>query len=57
MSLIRNNHNKYDIYLLLLIVSTIFGGIGGALAAPRLLGILLIPQLFSTENIENLNEF
>ena len=56
MSLIRNNHNKYDIYLLLLIVSTIFGGIGGALAAPRLLVILLIPQLFSTENIENLND-
>lgn len=55
MSLIRNNHNKYDTYLLLLIVSTIFGGIGGALTAPRLLGILLIPQLFSTENRENLN--
>lgn len=47
MSLIRNNHNKYDTYLLLLIVSTIFGGIGGALTIPRVLGILLAPRLFN----------
>lgn len=47
MSLIRNNHNKYDTYLLLLIVSTIFGEIGGALTIPRALGILLAPRLFS----------
>ena len=47
MYLIRNNHNKYDTYLLLLIVSTIFGGIGGTLTIPRVLGILLAPRLFS----------
>lgn len=54
ISLLKYNHNKYDIYILLLIVSTIFGMIGGALAAPRLLGILLIPKLFGIVNRENL---
>ena len=53
MSIIKIYHNKYDIYILLLIVSTIFGGIGGALTAPRLLGILLIPKLFGSINREN----
>lgn len=54
MSIIKIYHNKYDIYILLLIVSTIFGTIGGALTAPRLLGILLIPKLFGIVNRENL---
>lgn len=54
MSLIKFNHNKYDIYILLLIVSTIFGNIGGALTAPRLLGLLLVPKLFGIVNRENL---
>ena len=49
-----SNHNKYDIYILLLIVSTIFGNIGGAVTAPRLLGILLVPKLFGIVNRENL---
>lgn len=53
MSIIKIYHNKYDIYILLLIVSTIFGTIGGALTAPRLLGILLIPKLFGSINREN----
>lgn len=46
MSLLKYCHNKYDIYLLFLIVSTIFGTIGGALTVPRVLAILLIPKLF-----------
>ena len=46
MSLIKFKHNKNDIYILLLIVSTIFGGIGGALTIPRVLGILLAPRFF-----------
>lgn len=54
MSIIKIYHNKYDIYILLLIVSTIFGTIGGALTAPRLLGILLIPKLFNIANREKL---
>lgn len=54
MSIIKNYHNKYDIYILLLIVSTIFGNIGGALTAPRLLGLLLVPKLFGIVNRENL---
>ena len=54
ISLLKYNHNKYDIYILLLIVSTIFGNIGGALTAPRLLGILLVPKLFGIVNRENL---
>ena len=54
MSRIKIYHNKYDIYILLLIVSTIFGNIGGALTAPRLLGILLVPKLFGIVNRENL---
>lgn len=53
MSIIKIYHNKYDIYILLLIVSTIFGTIGGALTAPRLLGILLIPKLLGSINREN----
>ena len=53
MSIIKIYHNKYDIYILLLIVSTIFGTIGGALSAPRLLGILLIPKLFGSIKREN----
>lgn len=47
MSIIKIYHNKYDICILLLIVSTIFGSIGGALTIPRVLGILLAPRLFS----------
>lgn len=43
---LNKNHNKYDTFLLLLIVSTIFGGIGGALTIPRILGILLAPRFF-----------
>lgn len=54
MSIIKIYHNKYDIYILLLIVSTIFGTIGGSLAAPRLLGLLLVPKLFGIVNRENL---
>lgn len=54
MSIIKIYHNKYDIYILLLIVSTIFGGIGGALTAPRLLGLLLVSKLFGIVNRENL---
>ena len=54
MSRIKIYHNKYDIYILLLIVSTIFGNIGGALTAPRLLGLLLVPKLFCIVNRENL---
>lgn len=54
MSIIKIYHNKYDIYILLLIASTIFGGIGGALTVPRLLGILLVPKLFGIVNRENL---
>lgn len=54
MSIIKIYHNKYDIYILLLIVSTIFGMIGGSLAAPRLLGLLLVPKLFGIVNRENL---
>lgn len=44
--ILNKNHNKYDTFLLLLIVSTIFGGIGGALTIPRILGILLAPRFF-----------
>ena len=54
MSIIKIYHNKYDIYILLLIVSTIFGTIGGSLTAPRLLGLLLVPKLFGIVNRENL---
>lgn len=54
ISLLKYNHNKYDIYILLLIVSTIFGGIGGSLTVPRLLGLLLVPKLFCIVNRENL---
>lgn len=54
MSLLKYCHNKYDIYLLFLIVSTIFGTIGGALTATRLLGILLLPKFFGIINRENL---
>lgn len=53
MSIIKIYHNKYDIYILLLIVSTIFGTIGGSLTAPRLLGLLLVPKLFGIVNREN----
>lgn len=45
MSLSKISHNKYDTYILLVIVSTIFGAIGGALTVPRILGILFAPQL------------
>ena len=52
MTLSKVNYNKYDIYILLLIVSTIFGLIGGALTVPRILAIILIPKLFGIVNRE-----
>ena len=52
MKLLKCGYNKYDIYILLLIVSTIFGAIGGALTVPRILGILFAPQLFGIAHRE-----
>lgn len=52
MKLLKYGYNKYDIYILLLIVSTIFGAIGGALTVPRILGILFAPQLFGIAHRE-----
>lgn len=40
-------HNRYDVYLFILIVSTMFGIYGGALTAPRLMTIILLPSLLS----------
>lgn len=46
MGFLRNYaHNRYDVYLFLLIVSTMFGIYGGALTAPRLMTIILLPSL------------
>ena len=39
------SHNKYDIYIFLLIASLTAGGIGGALEVPRLLSVLLVPAM------------
>lgn len=41
----KGNYNKYDTYIFFLIVSLVFGNIGGALMAVRVLAILLIPAL------------
>ena len=49
MGLLRNYpHNRYDVYLFLLIASTMFGIYGGALTAPRLMTFILIPSLLKT---------
>lgn len=38
-------NNKYDTYIILLLVSTIFGDIGGAFQVVRVIALLLLPQL------------
>ena len=40
------NSNKFDYYLFIIIVSLAFGALGGYLQVSRVVGILLLPQLF-----------
>lgn len=44
------SHNKYDIYIFLLIASLTAGGIGGALEVPRLLSVLLVPAMLKVRD-------
>lgn len=48
------SNNKYDIFILFLIVSTIFGNVGGALSVPRITGLLLITHLLNIFNKEKM---
>lgn len=53
-------YNKYDIFLFLLITSVAFGGLGGALAVPRLLTILFsifLPVCFRRHEILSLKKY
>lgn len=40
-----SSFNKYDIYIIALLLSLAFGGIGGALAISRLLAVMMLPAL------------
>lgn len=40
-------HNKYDFYIFLLIVTLVFGNLGGALMIVRILGVILLPGVYS----------
>ena len=51
MGFLRNYpHNRFDVFLFLLIVSTMFGIFGGALTAPRLMAFILAPALLKELN-------
>lgn len=54
MFIIKNVYNKFDIYILLLVFSTAFGSVGGALSVARALGIMLAPKLCNVVNKEGL---
>ena len=45
MKLVSQDRNKYDVYILLILVSMIFGDFGGAFQAVRIIAILLLPQI------------
>ena len=40
-----SSYNKYDIYVITLLLSLAFGGIGGALTITRLLAVVMLPAL------------
>lgn len=46
MFFLSKNSNKYDYYIFIIIVSLAFGALGGFLQVARVIGILLLPQLY-----------